>query len=853
MDYKFTDECDKVMKAAGRLASYADDKILGTEFLVAAMLGVECDAKQFLEKEGLSEDNVKQLVELNAGATASNRVLMSERIRKVLDWCSMMASQSGTEISSPLLLLGVLNMRDSFAVQRLSALGVDVNDLRRELQNYLASGSGEDEEEEDDGEDPLEDLRRQFSNLLNSMNGEEPPRNNGRSFREIRFNRGAPGKEEEQKKGGITKDMEKLGADITQKAHEGKLDPVIGRSEEINRIVEVLSRRTKNNPVLIGEPGVGKSAIVEGLAQAIVAGEVPETLRGKTIFSLDVASLMAGTKYRGDFEERMKKLINTIKTDSNIILFIDEIHLIVGAGSSSENSLDMANILKPMLARGELQTIGATTIDEYTKYIEKDAALERRLQPIMVEPPTVDETEVILKGLRGKYEKYHGVKITDAALKAAAVLSDRYISDRFLPDKAIDLMDEAMSRKKVSNFMLPQGIKDKEEEVSKLNIDLNHHMERRDFKACAELDAKIKQLKAEIAEEKKNWGQDRAKQELFVDEKDIAEVVSESTSIPVAQLTEKESQRLLRLEDELRKRVVGQDEAVSAVARAVRRARAGIQDKRRPIGSFIFLGPTGVGKTELSKALAEAMFGDENLMIRVDMSEYMDKMNVSKLIGSAPGYVGYDEGGQLTEKVRRHPYSVILFDEIEKAHPDVFNILLQVLDDGHLKDSHGREVNFKNTIIIMTSNIGADAIKKAHLGFGSSEQEYDDMKDRQMEALKNAFRPEFINRVDDIIIFRSLEKQDMRLICSKMLGDVAKRLAEREITFTYDEAACDLLIEKGYNKEYGARPLRRAVQRNIEDVLSEKMLMGEFGEGDTVNLTAKDGEFDMVKADKKEQ
>ena len=604
MDYKFTDECDKVMKAAGRLASYADDKILGTEFLVAAMLGVECDAKQFLEKEGLSEDNVKQLVELNAGATASNRVLMSERIRKVLDWCSMMASQSGTEISSPLLLLGVLNMRDSFAVQRLSALGVDVNDLRRELQNYLTSGSGEDEEEEDEGEDPFEDLRRQFSNLLNSMNGEEPPRNNGRSFREIRFNRGAPGKEEEQKKGGITKDMEKLGADITQKAREGKLDPVIGRSEEINRIVEVLSRRTKNNPVLIGEPGVGKSAIVEGLAQAIVAGEVPETLRGKTIFSLDVASLMAGTKYRGDFEERMKKLINTIKTDSNIILFIDEIHLIVGAGSSSENSLDMANILKPMLARGELQTIGATTIDEYTKYIEKDAALERRLQPIMVEPPTVDETEVILKGLRGKYEKYHGVKITDAALKAAAVLSDRYISDRFLPDKAIDLMDEAMSRKKVSNFMLPQGIKDKEEEVSKLNIDLNHHMERRDFKACAELDAKIKQLNAEIAEEKKNWGQDRAKQELFVDEKDIAEVVSESTSIPVAQLTEKESQRLLRLEDELRKRVVGQDEAVSAVARAVRRARAGIQDKRRPIGSFIFLGPTGVGKTELSKALA---------------------------------------------------------------------------------------------------------------------------------------------------------------------------------------------------------------------------------------------------------
>ena len=842
MDYKFTDECDKVMKAAGRLASYAEDRILGTEFLVAAMLGVECDAKQFLQDAGLNEDSVKQLVELNAQGSASNRVLMSERIRKVLDWCSMMAMQSGTAISSPLLLLGILNMRDSFAVQRLSALGVDVNDLRRELQSYLTSH--EEEEDDEPEQDPFDEVRRQVGDFFaGMMGGGQTPRSAPRRARQ-------PREEEKPNKSGITKDMEKLGADITQKAREGKLDPVIGRSEEINRIVEVLSRRTKNNPVLIGEPGVGKSAIVEGLAQAIVAGEVPETLRDKTIFSLDVASLMAGTKYRGDFEERMKKLINTIKADSNIILFIDEIHLIVGAGSSSENSMDMANILKPMLARGELQTIGATTIDEYTKYIEKDAALERRLQPIMVEPPTVDETEVILKGLRGKYEKYHGVKITDEALKAAAVLSDRYISDRFLPDKAIDLMDEAMSRKKVSNFMLPQGIKDKEEEVSKLNIDLNHHMERRDFKACAELDAKIKQLKAEIAEEKKNWGQDRAKQELFVDEKDIAEVVSETTSIPVTQLTEKESQRLLRLEDELRKRVVGQDEAVSAVARAVRRARAGIQDKRRPIGSFIFLGPTGVGKTELSKALAEAMFGDENLMIRVDMSEYMDKMNVSKLIGSAPGYVGYDEGGQLTEKVRRHPYSVILFDEIEKAHPDVFNILLQVLDDGHLKDSHGREVNFKNTIIIMTSNIGADAIKKAHLGFGSSEQDYDDMKERQMEALKNAFRPEFINRVDDIIIFRSLEKEDMRHICQKMLGDVTKRLAERNIIFSYDDAACNLLIEKGYNKEYGARPLRRAVQRNIEDTFSEKMLRGEFGEGDAISLTAKDGEFIMEKASK---
>ena len=645
----------------------------------------------------------------------------------------------------------------------------------------------------------------------------------------------------------MTREMEKLGSDITQKAREGKLDPVIGRSKEISRIIEVLSRRTKNNPVLIGEPGVGKSAIVEGLAQAIVAGEVPETLRGKTIFSLDVAGLMAGTKYRGEFEERMKKLIDTIKADTNIILFIDEIHLIVGTGSSSENSLDMANILKPLLARGELQTIGATTIDEYTKYIEKDAALERRLQPIMVEPPTVEETEVILKGLRSKYEKFHGVKRSDSSIKAAAVLSDRYISDRFLPDKAIDLMDEAMAKKKVSNFVLPQPIKDMEEEVNKLKIELKNHIERRNFAKCAEIDARIKELNSLITEEKKKWGSDKVQTELSIDEKDIAEVVSATTSIPVAKLTETESHKLLNLEEELRKRVVGQDEAVSAVARAVRRARAGVQDRRRPIGSFIFLGPTGVGKTELSKALAQAMFGDENLMIRVDMSEYMEKFNVSKLIGSAPGYVGYEEGGQLTEKVRRHPYSVILFDEIEKAHPDVFNILLQVLDDGHLKDSHGREVNFKNTIIIMTSNVGASEIKNSRLGFGSSEQDYDDVRDKQMQALKNTFKPEFINRVDDIIIFRSLEKQDMQLICRKMLGDVVDRLAERNITLTYDDAACELLIEKGYNKEYGARPLRRAVQRNVEDMLSEKLLSGAVNEGDKIGLIAKDGKFEIVK------
>ena len=840
MDYNFTEECNRVVTAAGKLAAHTSAGLLGTEFFLAAMLGVDCFARPLLQEYSLSQGNVPDFVNADR-ETPLDKVRLSDRTRKVLDWCAAAANNTeGGEINSAILLFGVLNMRDSYAVQKLMALGVDVNELRdkarRLVLNIDSPGNmnfGEDDDEDDEEElDPFDEMRRMFERRLVG----DDPRPRGR---------GGEREAEKPRKGGISKEMEKLGTDITQKAREGKLDPVIGRSKEIDRIIEVLSRRTKNNPVLIGEPGVGKSAIVEGLAQAIVAGEVPETLRGKTIFSLDVAGLMAGTKYRGEFEERMKKLLDFIKSDSNIILFIDEIHLIVGAGASGDSSLDMANILKPLLARGELQTIGATTIAEYTKYIEKDAALERRLQPIMVEPPTVEETQTILKGLRSKYEKFHNVKISDSAIEAAAVLSDRYISDRFLPDKAIDLIDEAMAKKKVSNFVLPQPIKDMEEEVNKLNIELKNHVDRREYAKCAEIDDKIKKLNAQIAEGKKKWGSDKAQTELAIDDKDIAEVVSLTTSIPVAKLTESESSKLLHLEEELRKRVIGQDEAVSAVARAVRRARAGVQDRRRPIGSFIFLGPTGVGKTELSKALAEAMFGDENLMIRVDMSEYMEKFNVSKLIGSAPGYVGYDEGGQLTEKVRRHPYSVILFDEIEKAHPDVFNVLLQVLDDGHLKDSHGREVNFKNTIIIMTSNIGAGEIKNSRLGFGSAEQDYENVRDRQMQALKDAFKPEFINRIDDIIIFRSLEKADMRTICTKMLNDVAKRLKERNITFTFDEAACDLLIEKGYNKEYGARPLRRAVQRNVEDMLSEKLLAGEIKEGDSVELIVKDGGFEV--------
>ncbi|MEG1608828.1 MAG: AAA family ATPase, partial [Clostridia bacterium] len=601
------------------------------------------------------------------------------------------------------------------------------------------------------------------------------------------------------------------------------------------RIIQILSRRTKNNPVLIGEPGVGKSAIVEGLAQAIVKGEVPEMLKNKKIFSLDMASLMAGTKYRGEMEEKLKKTIDTIKNSGDTILFIDEIHTIVGAGASGEGNMDVANILKPQLARGELQTVGATTLEEYRKYIEKDSALERRFQPIIVEPPSVEDTVCILKGLREKYEQHHGVTITDEAVEAAAVMSDRYIADRFLPDKAIDLIDEASSRKKIGNSVAPKDIKELEDKLARLNVEKKDALKREDFLHCDEIKKSIDQLTTQIVDKKKVWKQNQGEKDLSVTEEDIAQIVSSWTGVPVVKLTQSESEKLLHLEDSLKKRVVGQDEAVTAISKAVRRARAGIKDPNRPIGSFIFLGSTGVGKTELCKALAEVMFGDENLMLRFDMSEYMEKINVSKLIGSAPGYVGYDEGGQLTEKVRRKSYSVVLFDEIEKAHPDVFNILLQILEDGRLTDSHGRTVSFKNTIIIMTSNIGASDIKAMpKLGFGAgaeAEEAYESMKEKQMEALKRTMKPEFINRIDDIIMFRSLAKEDMSAIADLMIGSLTKRLEGRDIKIAVTEKAKQFIIDKGFNAEYGARPLRRAVQKLVEDQLSEEILKGNFAIG----------------------
>ena len=649
---------------------------------------------------------------------------------------------------------------------------------------------------------------------------------------------------DQKSQGGALKELEGFGIDLTQKAKENKLDPVIGRDKEIERIIQILCRRTKNNPVLIGEPGVGKSAVSEGLALQIVNDQVPDALKGKKVFSLDMASIVAGTKYRGEFEERFKAALDTVKKAGDVILFIDEIHTIVNAGGA-EGAVDAANILKPMLARGEIQTIGATTIDEYRKYIEKDAALERRFQPIVVDQPSVDDTILILKGLRDKYEAHHKVEITDEAIEAAANLSDRYITDRFLPDKAIDLVDEAASRKRIFAFSLPDDIKKAEEKLASLNYDIKEASHNEQFEKEKKLKVERDKLKKIVDEGRENYDKEKANAKLSIGEEDIAEIVADWTGIPVSKLTEAESKRLLNLEDTLHKRVIGQSEAVSAVARAIKRARAGIADPKRPIGSFIFLGPTGVGKTELSKALAEAMFGDENLMIRVDMSEYMDKSNVSKLIGSAPGFVGFDEGGQLTEKVRRKPYSVVLFDEIEKAHPDVFNMLLQILEDGRLTDSHGRTVSFKNTIIIMTSNVGASELNRTQkLGFGS-EDDYDDVRDRQINALKQVMKPEFINRIDEIVVFTPLEKPDVEKIADIMLKNLEKRLEDHGITLEISEDAKAHLVDKGYDKEYGARPMRRTIQRQVEDKLSEEILKGNISDNGKVKITLVDGQLDF--------
>ncbi|WJP97714.1 ATP-dependent Clp protease ATP-binding subunit [Macrococcus bovicus] len=644
-----------------------------------------------------------------------------------------------------------------------------------------------------------------------------------------------------------TPTLDGLARDLTVIAKEGTLDPVIGRSQEIIRVIEVLSRRTKNNPVLIGEPGVGKTAIVEGLAQAIVNNEVPETLKDKRVMSLDMGTVVAGTKYRGEFEERLKKVMDEIHQAGNIILFIDELHTLIGAGGA-EGAIDASNILKPALARGELQCIGATTLEEYRKYIEKDAALERRFQPVTVNEPSVEDAIEILKGLRDRYEAHHRIKITDDALVAAVKMSDRYISDRFLPDKAIDLIDEAGSKVRLRNHTTPPSLKELESELEQIKKEKDAAVHSQEFEEAAALRDKQTKLEKQLDETKKEWKKSQGQSESAVTEDDIAQVVAQWTGIPINKIAETESKKLLNLEEILHNRVIGQQDAVQSISKAVRRARAGLKDPKRPIGSFIFLGPTGVGKTELAKALAEAMFGEEDAMIRVDMSEFMEKHSVSRLVGSPPGYVGHEEGGQLTEKVRRKPYSVILFDEIEKAHPDVFNMLLQVLDDGRLTDAQGRTVDFRNTVIIMTSNVGAQELKdNKFVGFGASATgpDYETIRKTMMNELKNQFRPEFLNRVDDIIVFHKLEKDHLKEIVTLMVGSLAKRLEEQDIHITLTDAAKEKIADEGYDPEYGARPLARAIQKNIEDQLSEELLKGHTLAGQDVRIDYVDGQFDI--------
>ena len=802
----FSKECKEVVVNAQRYAATSGG-LLGTEHLLMGMVTAKgCRAYQILKKYGVTESSLQGLVVSN-GTTVGN-IELSNRVQSIFRYAKSIAGSIGEDaISSDALLYAMFAEPESVGVRAIASIA-DAESIKNTTARSLLSGEFEGGEEEEDEE-----------SVVNSDN----------SF-------GTSQQSSKVRK--LSETLLKFGSDLTEKAAQGKLDPIIGRSKEIERIIQILSRRTKNNPVLIGEPGVGKSAIVEGLAQAIVKGEVPETLKNKSVYSLDITSLVAGSKYRGEFEEKLKTVINEIKSNGNIIVFIDEIHMIVGAGDTKDGAMDAANILKPMLARGEMQTIGATTIEEYRKFIEKDSALERRFQPIMVDPPSVEDTVTILKGIREKYEAHHGVKITDEALTAAAEMSDRYINDRYLPDKAIDLIDEASSKKKTGSFTLPKGVRELEEKEAKLSIDEKACASREDYEGAAKIQKEKKAVHEEILKAKEEWMKNRDKEDLTVTADDIANVVAGWTSIPVVKLTESEAERLLKMEDILRKRVIGQEEAISAVAKAVRRARAGIKDPKRPIGSFIFLGPTGVGKTELCKALAEAMFGDEDMLIRIDMSEYMEKENVSKLIGSAPGYVGYDEGGQLTEKVRRKPYSVVLFDEIEKAHPDVFNILLQILDDGRLTDSHGRTVNFKNTIVIMTSNVGASEIKASRLGFGSKDDDkkYEDMKEKQMEALRKKFRPEFLNRIDDTIIFRSLNEEDMGKIVDMLLKQLTKRLEPTGISLDITDKAKEHIVKEGSNVEYGARPLKRAIQKMIEDELSEKILTKEINEGDEVKV-----------------
>ena len=801
---RYTPQAKEALALAVNAAEALNHGYVGTEHLLLGLLREgEGVAAKVLEENGVDVDRVvdlvSQLIAPNPTIQTANRAAYTPRARRVIEnsyreAVRFKASQIGTEH----ILIAILRENDSVAGRLLNTIGINIQKL--------------------------------YIDLLSAM-GEDAPvvREDFQGGRGARHSNATP-------------TLDEYSRNLTQMAREGKLDPVIGREQEIRRLIQILSRRTKNNPCLIGEPGVGKTAVVEGLAQMIAAGDVPETIADKRVMTLDLSGMVAGSKYRGEFEERIKRVIAEIVESGDVLLFIDEIHTIIGAGGA-EGALDASNILKPSLARGELQLIGATTINEYRKYIEKDAALERRFQPVMVNEPGEDQSVAILKGLRSRYEEHHHVEITDEALEAAVKLSSRYINDRFLPDKAIDLIDEASSKVRLMNYTKPDKIRQLEEKISALEEEKEQAIKTEAYEKAGEIKKKQQKLKDRIAQAEAKWLSERESGKLVVGENEIAQVVSDWTKIPVQKLEEGESERLRNLESILHKRVIGQDEAVTAVSKAIRRGRVGLKDPSRPIGSFLFLGPTGVGKTELSKALAEAMFGTENSLIRVDMSEYMEKHSVSKMIGSPPGYVGYEEGGQLSEKVRRNPYSVILFDEIEKAHPDVFNILLQVLDDGHITDAQGRKIDFKNTVIIMTSNAGAENIvSPKRLGFGTgtdAKADYSFMKDRVMDEVKRLFKPEFLNRIDDMIVFHQLTKEDMKGIVEVMLSAIEKRTREQlGIHLSVTEEAKSLLIEKGYDEKYGARPLRRTIQTMLEDKMAEEMLDGRIKAGSRVEVGA---------------
>lgn len=798
---KFTERAQKVMVYSQEEAIRLNHNYIGTEHILLGLIREgEGIAAQVLKNKGISLEVVRQQVEaaIGNGQQKVEQVMgYTPRTKTVLELSVEEARSLGHNyIGTEHLLLALIREGEGVAAQILLVMGLNFDSASKEILALLS---------------------------------DEGPKTKSGTV--------AP-------KEGKTPALNQFGRDLNEMAKEGKMDPIIGREKEIERVIQILSRRTKNNPVLIGDPGVGKTAIAEGLAQKIVEGNIPEILRGKRVVTLDISSMVAGSKYRGEFEERLKNVMNEIRESKNIILFIDEMHTIIGAGAA-EGAIDASNILKPALARGEIQAIGATTLDEYRKHVEKDAALERRFQPVMVGEPTKEEALLILAGLRDKYEAHHKVKIADEAIKAAVELSDRYIADRFLPDKAIDLVDEAASKVRIKIFTAPPDHKKLEEELAALEKEKSEAISLQDYEKAARIRDSIQNIRQQLEDSKKNWTDKTSSKDSVVTEEDIAAIVSSWTGIPVTKLAEEESKRLLNLESILHSRVIGQEEAVSAVSKAIRRSRVGLKDPRRPVGSFIFLGPTGVGKTELSKALAEAMFGDENAIIRVDMSEYMEKHTVSKLIGSPPGYVGYEEGGQLTEKVRRKPYSVILLDEIEKAHPDVFNVLLQILDDGRLTDGKGRTVDFKNTVVIMTSNVGVSTIKKqAVLGFATSinerEDAYEKMKGNVMEELKRTFRPEFLNRVDEIIVFHQLEEEHLKQIVELMLKSLLGRIEEMNINVKVTDKAKALLVEKGYDQAYGARPLRRAIQKMVEDQLSEEMLKGDVKPGSDVLIDTED-------------